>query len=300
MAEYLVLDIGGSSIKYAMADDNYVLSGKGSVPSTFGDNEEFIEAIVRLYSAVADRVAGIAISTCGELDPVSGLMLNGGALRYNAGTNMIERVQERCPVPVSVENDANCALLAEVHDGCLSDCTNAIALVIGTGVGGAILINRRIYGGSHFHAGNASQAMLSLSEPHDPGRIFAMTNGVAGLIRPVAIAKGLPPEALDGQGFFGLLERGDPAALSSFDAFCGRLAAFIYNLQVILDVEAVAIGGGISAQPRFVDTVRAKVEALFTPGDYVALPAPEVRVCRYLNDANLLGALYHHLHPRAV
>jgi len=297
MTEYLALDVGGSSIKHAVIDDTYSLSDKGSGTNTFADNAEFIEAIGRIYDAVAGRVAGIAMSACGELDPKTGLMLTGGALRFNAGTNMIERVGARCPVPVSVENDANCALLAEVHDGSLSDCTNAVALVIGTGVGGAVLINRRIYHGSHFHSGNASNVLPSLSEPYDPSRLFAMTNGVGGLLRPVALVQGLGPGALDGQAFFELLDAGDPAARASLDAFCGRLAAFIYNVQVILDVDAVALGGGISAQPEFVSTVRAKVETLFGAENFVRLPAPDVRVCRHFNDANLVGALYHHLHP---
>lgn len=297
MTDYLALDVGGSSIKHAVIDDQYSLSGKGSVPSAFGDNAEFIEAVGRIYDVVADRVAGIAVSTCGELNPTTGEMISGGALRFNAGTNMIERIGSRCPVPVSVENDANCALLAEVHDGSLADCTNAVVLVIGTGVGGAILINRRIYHGSHFHSGNASFSLPSLSEPYDPSRIFAITNGVGGLIRPVSLVKGLPAGALDGRALFTLLDAGDPAALTAFDSFCGRLAAFIYNVQVILDVDAFALGGGISAQPRFISTVRDKVAGLFGAASVADLPAPDIRVCRHRNDANLLGALYHHLHP---
>lgn len=63
-------------------------------------------------------------------------MFNGGTLLFNEGTNMIASVSARCPVPVTLENDANCALLAEMHDGVLSDCTNGIALVMGSGVGG--------------------------------------------------------------------------------------------------------------------------------------------------------------------
>ncbi|MFP5417367.1 MAG: ROK family protein [Actinomycetes bacterium] len=297
MAEYLVLDVGGSSIKHALADDSYALSDKGSVPNTFRDNAEFIEAIGQLYDAVAGRVSGIAISACGELDPATGEMISGGALRFNAGTNMIERVGARCPVPVSVENDANCALLAEVHDGSLSDCTNGIVLVIGTGVGGAILINRRIYHGSHFHSGNASFSLLSLSEPFDPARTFAITNGVGGLVRTLALLRSLDRGELDGRSFFALLDAADPTALAAFDTFCSRLAAFIYNLQVILDVDAVALGGGISAQPRFIETVRAKVQGLFAAENFARLPAPEVRACTYFNDANLVGALFHHLHP---
>lgn len=296
MPEYLALDVGGTSIKHAVIDDSYRLFDKGVLPHEFTSNDEFIDAIGRLYDPVADRVSGIAMSCCGELNPTTGVMLSGGALPFNAGTNMIERVSGRCPTRVTVENDANCALLAEVHDGALTGCTNAIALVIGTGVGGALLINGGLYHGSHFHSGNASFTLPSLAEPYDPSRLFALTNGVGGLLRPVAVAKGLDDGVLDGPGFFALLDADDPAAVAAFDGFCARLASYIYNVQTLLDVEAVALGGGISVQPRFARTVREKVATLFD-GRVIPLPAPAIRVCQHFNDDNLRGALFHHLHP---
>lgn len=293
MAQYLVLDVGGSSVKYAIADDAYTLTDKGSIPNTFNGNAEFIEAIGRVYDTFADQVSGIAMSTCGELNPTTGEMISGGTLKFNAGTNMIERVQSRCPVPVSVENDGNCALLAEMLDGSLADATNAVVLVIGTAVGGAVMINRGIYHGSHYHSGNASYTMPSLSEPYDPSRIFGFSTGVRGLSRALATVKGADPETLDGRAIFSLLEVGDPAALAQMDAFCSRLATFIYNVQVLLDLDVIAVGGGISVQPSFIQIVRDKVAAIFD-ASFIPLPAPEIRACKYFNDANLIGALVHH------
>lgn len=295
--EYLALDVGGSSIKHAIIDDRYRLSEKGSVPTSYVTSEEFIETIGRIHDRHAGRVAGIAISSCGELDPATGYMFSGGALRFNAGTNLIELVQARCHTPVSVENDANCALLAEFHDGSLADCTNAVALVIGTAIGGAILMNRHIYHGSHFHSGNASHTMPSLSEPYNRKTILGSSAGVGGLTGGLAQRKGLAPEVVDGRMFFDLVNAGDLDAEATLNEFCERLAAFVYNVQVMLDVDAFAIGGGISAQPVFIQALRSKVDALFD-ATFIPLPRPEVRVCAYYNDANLLGALYHHLHPR--
>ncbi len=291
---YLVLDVGGSSIKYALADDSFELSAKGSLPTSYDTHEDFVAAIGGIYDRFAGRVDGIAMSCCGELDPRTGHMFSGGALRFNAGHNMIASVRARCPVPVTVENDANCALLAEVHDGSLSDCTNAVALVMGTGVGGALLINGRIYHGSHFHSGNASFVRTDLADPDDAG--LALANGVPALIGDYARLAGLDPATIDGPLLFDRLDAGDSFAKEALGAYCSRLAAFIFNLQVILDVDAVAIGGGISAQPAFVDLLRERVDAIFAAAP-VPLPRPQVRVCRYFNDANLVGALYHHLNP---
>ena len=180
-----------------------------------------------------------------------------------------------------------------MRDGSLADASNGVVLVMGTGVGGAIMIDRRLYHGSHFHAGNASYVMGSLTEPYDPSRLFGFSTGVRGLGFALATVKGTDPETLDGRAIFALIKAGDPVALRQLDAFCTRLAAFVYNIQVLLDVDVVSIGGGISVQPSFIKMVRDKVSDIFE-ASFVPLPAPEVRVCRYFNDANLIGALAHH------
>lgn len=292
---YLVLDVGGSSIKHAIADESYLLTEKGNVPTSYTTHAEFIETIGAIYDRYADEVTGIAMSACGELDPVSGHMFSGGALLFNAGTNMIASVAGRCGVPVSVENDANCALLAEFHDGSLSDCTNGVALVMGTGVGGAVLINGRIYHGSHFHSGNASYVKPELDRPDDPG--LAWVNGVPALIGDYAARAGLPVESVDGRVVFERVAAGDAAARAALDTYCSRLATFIFNLQLILDVDAFAIGGGISIQPVFIETLRSHVTRVFDGVTRTELPRPSIRACQHFNDANLLGALYHHLNP---
>lgn len=290
--QYLTMDIGGSSIKYALARDNLQLTEKGELPTQYDTHATFVETLGGVYDRFAGEVDGIALSCCGELDPATGHMFSGGALTFNAGTNMIESVRARCCVPVSVENDANCALLAEANSGCLVGCRNAVALIIGTGVGGAILLNGAIYHGSNFHAGNASFAKVNLSDPDSAS--FAITNGVGGLVSDYAELAGVPAGGMDGRFVFELVQRGDSTALAALDRFCQRLSAFVFNLQVILDVEAFAIGGGISAQPVFVDTLREKVAAVFD-GAWIPLPRPQVRACAYFNDANLIGALHHHL-----
>lgn len=81
MPEYLALDVGGTSIKHAVIDDSYRLFDKGVLPHEFTSNDEFIDAIGRLYDPVADRVSGIAMSCCGELNPTTGVMLSGGRCR---------------------------------------------------------------------------------------------------------------------------------------------------------------------------------------------------------------------------
>lgn len=296
---YLAFDVGGTGIKYAVMDADYRMAEKGSfATSGVTTSPEFVEALGRIHDRFAGDVAGIAISTCGELDPATGHMVSGGSLQFNTGTNLIDLVQARCATRVTVENDANCALLAELHDGALAGRTNGLVLTVGTGLGGALLLNGEIYHGTHFHAGNASFTLASLNEEYSFGGIIGFSTGVAALTAAVAAAKGMDGANLDGRAVFDLVEGGDGDALHALDAFCARLARFIYNSQVMLDVEVVALGGGISSRPAFVQTVARKVDDVFdaAAAAFIALPRPQVLACRHFNDANLVGALYHHRH----
>ncbi|MGZ5380203.1 MAG: ROK family protein, partial [Mycobacterium sp.] len=177
--KWLAIDIGGSGIKYAIADESYELTQKGVLPTQYESHASFIDAVGGIYDRFKDTVSGIAMSSCGELDPDTGHMFSGGTLTFNTGTNMIDSVTARCGVPVSIENDANCALLAEAHSGCLTNCRNAVALIIGTAIGGAIMINRDVYRGSHFHAGNASFTKVGLAIQASPQ--LDTLNGVGAL-----------------------------------------------------------------------------------------------------------------------
>lgn len=288
---WLAVDVGGSGIKYALADESYQLSDPGIIPTHYHSHADFIDAIAVIHDSVAGPVAGIAMSSCGELDPDTGHMFSGGTLTFNTGTNMIESVSSRCGVPVTIENDANCALLAEAHLGSLTDCRNAVALIIGTAVGGAIMINRAVYRGSHFHAGNASFTKVDLTER--ASRQLDAVGGVRSLTRGYAAAAGIAAEGVDGRIFFDRLNQGDPAAASALDVYCSGLANYTFNIQTLLDVEAVAIGGGISAQPTFLAVLKDRVEESFARAT-VQLPRPDIRVCRHFNDSNLIGAILHH------
>jgi len=305
--DYLAFDIGGTAIKHALVDDRLGLRENGSFPTaSAGGRAELVEALGAVYDRYAGAVAGVAISTAGELDPATGHMLNGGALRYTAGMNLLDAVASRCPVPVSVENDANCALLAERGDGVLAECRNAFMLIIGTGLGGALLLDGRLHRGAHFYAGSFSLLLRSIDAPLTldaagaPTEIAAWPCGVGGLIDAVARRTGRAASGLDGRAVFDLAEAGDAGALAGLDEYCGRLARLAFNAHLTLDVELIAVGGGISRRPLLVRTLARQLDAAFDALDpYLEVPRPALRRCRHGADANLVGAVVHHLRPEA-
>ena len=121
--------------------------------------------------------------------------------------------------------------------------------------------------------------------------LFFATNGVQGFKN--SLEKTTGKKEIDGIAAFKLIkEEHDEAALAGVKEFCLDLAHHIYNLQAVIDAERVLIGGGISNEPMFIDLVREAVDQVFDHAIFQVIPKPDVMVCRFQADANLIGAVY--------
>ena len=137
--KYLVLDIGGSSIKYALMTECVEFLEKGKVATPQDSIESFVNVIGDLYDKYKDKIEGIAISMPGLIDSKNGYARTGGWLRYNDDKYIVKILQERCPTKIKIQNDAKSAALAEVWKGSLKEYNDGIVVVLGTGVGGAVV-----------------------------------------------------------------------------------------------------------------------------------------------------------------
>lgn len=288
----LVLDIGGSFIKYALMNQEAQLSEKGSRGTPLDSLEHLLDEIEAIYLMFAKDIDGIALSMPGNIDSSTGFISSPGALFYNMNVNIIEAIHSRIKLPVAVENDGKSAALAEVWKGNLSDCANGVVLILGTGIGGGIIQNHQIHKGSHFFAGEFSFIMCN-DEQLEFSNAFALKASTSALIAMMASAKQLKVEELNGHQVFEWINGGDEVALKVFDQFCLNLALQIYNLQCILDPDKFLIGGGISQQPILVEKVREQLAMIY---QRIPFPIPHalVETCKYFNDSNLIGALYNY------
>ena len=114
--KYLAVDVGGTFIKYAVMDRECRFYEKGKVPTPTEDLDAFVDAVAGLYEERKGQVAGIAMSAAGMVDAKTGFMYNGGAVSCITNLNLAQVLQERCGMPVTIENDARSAALAE-HAG---------------------------------------------------------------------------------------------------------------------------------------------------------------------------------------
>ncbi|MEQ7807734.1 ROK family protein [Priestia aryabhattai] len=283
---YLVFDIGGTFVKHALIDSlgNIHTKNKYYTP----DNINFlIESMSNLYSEFSN-VKGIAVSCPGIVDTKTATIYHGGALPYLHNKNIKRLLERRCDVPIPIENDAKSAALAELWLGSVKGHSNAVVLVLGSAVGGGLIINGKLYRGKNLSAGEVSYMMNGINFSSLKADFLGVTGSAVEMINKIANARGIESS---GQQVFELINGGDSEAKSIFEEYCLNLAIHILNLQYLLDPEVIAIGGGISVQPIVEKTIK-QVIANIQINNPIHYARPNVVTCKFQSDANLLGALY--------
>ena len=196
-------------------------------------------------------------------------------------------------VDVELENDANCAALAEVWKGAASDVNDCCFIVSGTGIGGAVVKNKRIHKGQHLHGGEFGYMIADFNFETKEMETWSHVGSTVAVVRAVAKAKGVDVSTLDGREIFDHYHE-DSDYEKAVDKFYYVLANGIYNLQYAYDPEKIIIGGGISVRDDLLDEVNQRLDVIFAHFTHAKI-RPVVLTCQYHNDANLLGALYHFL-----
>ncbi|GKU24268.1 ROK family protein [Clostridium folliculivorans] len=289
--EILVIDVGGTAIKYALMNDSAQFIEKGSLPTPKDSIEHFVDVIGSIYDKYKDKISGIAMSMPGRIDSERGYLYTGGALEYNCNKNIVSIIEKRCPVRITVENDGKCAALAEAWRGNLSDCNDGIVVILGTGIGGGIIKDKKLHKGKQFVAGEFSFIIADNDgKKKDFSRFLGAQSGVPRLCKLVAEAKKLNEEEVDGYKVFEYANNGDKKVLEILDDYCFKLAVQLHNLQHIYDPEKIAIGGGISKQDILFEYIQKNIDWIADSLPYI-MAKPQVVRCRFNNDSNLIGAL---------
>lgn len=296
MKRYLVFDWGGTSLKYAyMSEDGQIIQ-KNSVssPARSATKEEFytiLDSVVNQF----DDINGIAISSSGVIDSENGVVGVIGAFPFLNGVCIAEELSQRYNKKVTIENDGKCAALAELWIGNLKDVDDGAVIVIGTNIGCAVILNRKLRRGKRFLCGELCACSTDDKHLNDPYS-YAGQHGTPYLCKIMQEKMGLNDE-MDGIEAFNYINNKDPKALEALKEYTDSLAMMLFNIHIFLDLEKILIGGGISAQPVLLDSLRKSIRDIATyhvdivKGTYY--PLPVIDVCKFHNEANLLGALYH-------
>ncbi len=194
-------------------------------------------------------------------------------------------MQEILKVPVSIDNDVNCAAFGEKWNGSGREKDNFIMLTIGTGIGGAIFIDGELYRGHSFSAGEWGNMLIE-------GKTFEEVASISGLIRLVRKYKG--KGEWNGKRIFELYDKGDREVAQAVGIFFKHLAIGISNLAYIFNPETIIIGGGITDRGNeFLKEVKEEISKYLNQEIYNNC---EIELAQNGNCAGMIGAIYHFLH----
>lgn len=276
----LTIDVGGTTIKYASFEAGQ-LSHKGAV-----DTPETLEAFYGTLKDIQDKVGaqvaltGVAMSCPGAVSKADGVIYGASALPYIHNFPIHAAFETLFGLPVSLENDANCAALAEVAYGAGKDYQDMLFFVIGTGIGGSVVLNKQIRHGAHLMGGEFGFMVMdkdTLSVEASPVKMADRYNAKHGTTHT-------------GQAIFALAETGDEDAENDVNALFDSLARAIFNLQYALDPEVVILGGGLSQADFLLPKLQIALQTIYDQVG-IATIMPKLATCHFQNDANLIGAV---------
>ncbi|HFI0463396.1 TPA: ROK family protein [Streptococcus suis] len=280
----LTIDIGGTSVKSGLFDRGHLTPLESF--DTPKDLETFLSKVGRLVQGqkAHHQLHGLAVSSPGAVDSQKGQVGGISAVPYIHGIPLVELLEDVSGLPVSIENDANCAILSEVYRGEAYHYDHTVFLVVGTGIGGGYVVNQKLVKGKNNASGEFGSMRL-----FDRADNWSSRASTLAMVRAYQAATG---QMFDGRQIFDLADKGDQTASAHVTQFYQNLAKGIYNLLMAYDPEIIFIGGGISSRPTLIQELRPHIQALL---DLEGLKdfRFDLRLCHFSDQANLIGAAVH-------
>lgn len=298
MKRYLGIDIGGTKIKYGILDEYGIEIEQNEINTPKDSYKEFIIKIVELINKY-ENLDGIGMSIPGCINPDTGYISNGGALRYLDKVNLKEELSQYTDLELAFENDANCVGLAEKWIGNAKECTDFICITVGTGIGGTLFINNKLCSGNNNFSGEFGYMIID--DIDKVSRVCTMSKvaSTEALIKEVANIKGVNFESLSGLDIFKFMENNDEKIIDTYNKWIRRLAVGIYNLGFIIDPQKILIGGGISSANRFIEDIKESlINIVKDIGEDIPGVNPSIDrrwiidTCKYFNNSGKIGAVY--------
>jgi len=296
MKYYMAFDVGGTNLKYAVVDGQADIVEKGKVPTPKGCIEDLISLIVKITENYKDKYNfdGIAFSFPGVVDSKSGVIEGASAVRYIHGPNIRELIEKETGFRIAMENDANCAALAEVWKGVAKDAEDVLFIIVGTGIGGAIIKNRKLHTGKNLYGGEFGYMIMERDYEKQQFKIWSTTASTSAIVQKAAEFKGVSVQELNGEMVFDMAREGDKLCQKAIDQCLMSLAEGIFALQHMFDPDMIVLGGAISAREDIVEQINKKLDILMKNISSARL-YPRVERCKFNNDANMIGAVYNYM-----
>ncbi len=291
------IDFGGTSVKFGVCEGAQIVSSAEPIDTTayYGrPPEALIDAIAgRVDSIKSDGVGAVGVGIPGLVDHVHGHIFEITNVPGWEEVAFRDLLCARVGMPVSVDNDANCMAYAEWRHGAGKGYSDLIAITLGTGVGGGLVIGGQLHRGAQFCAGEIGHTSIDYQSAAGDGRMPGIIEKFVGNREIAAHAEHLyaeagidrniadcTPEALAGAG--------DVLATQVWQDVANWLGVALANAIYLLNPQAIIIGGGISkAGPVLFEPLREKLNQLLTP---VLAENLQLLPAKFGNEAGIIGA----------
>jgi N-acetylglucosamine kinase len=293
------IDIGGSFMKFGLAGPGGAVEPLEDVPTPTQAWPDFVAALVGLcdrHRARTTAGAPLAISTAGLVDPDSGVVTTASNIPGVVGHRLAAELGAVLGRPVKVANDADCFALAEAHVGAARGGRVVFGLILGTGVGGGLVVEGRLVPGAGGVGGEWGHGPIAKPVAGDPPIAlprFTCGCGQVGCIETVGSARGLERlhqyvagAAADSRAIVAGWQAGEAAASRTVDLYLELVSEPLALLVNAIGPNVVPVGGGLGSAPALVAALDAAVRRLILRRTTAPIVVPAQLGAR----AGLIGA----------
>ncbi|MBO4866094.1 MAG: ROK family glucokinase [Ruminococcus sp.] len=312
MKYYIGIDLGGTNIKAGVVSEDFEIVAKTSCKTNLPRPGEEICAdmakvaleAVKEAGLTLDDIEAVGIGTPGTANSETGVIEYSNNLGF-LNFPVVELMKTHINKPCYVENDANAAAYGEFVAGAAKGANDAVCITLGTGVGGGIIINKKIYSGFNFAGAEIGHTVINVDGPQCTcGRrgCFEVYSSATGLIRMTNEAIAKHPESIlkeeaDDHGkvsartAFNAMRRGDAAAKQVVDDYIRYLACGIANTINIFQPDILCIGGGVcnEGDPLLLPLKELVAKEVYTRNSE---KNTEIVIAKLGNDAGIIGAAF--------
>jgi fructokinase len=257
------IDLGGTKTEVVAIDAHGSELMRRRIASPQGDYQATLETIVALVRDTEARLGvrgSVGIGTPGAISPATGVLRNSNSTWLN-GKPLLHDLIQRLERDVHIENDANCFALSEAMDGAGAGHRVVFGVILGTGVGGGIVVDAKLLSGPNRIAGEWGHNPLPWPVPGEwPGEPCYC--GRSGCIETFLSGPGFAREhraltgmSLSAEQIVEAARQGEQCSMASVERYEQRLARALAHVINILDPDAIVLGGGLSNVSRWYETV---------------------------------------------
>ncbi len=299
------IDIGGTKIAGAVVTHEGEIVTEDRMPTPAGDSEAIVDAVVAMIErlAVGNDIAAAGVAAPGFIDTTQSIVYYTPNISWR-NEPLRQRLLDRLDLSITIDNDANAAGWAEFRFGAGRFATDMTMLTIGTGVGGAIVTQDRLFRGGYGAGAELGHMRVvpdglpcgcgarGCIEQYGSGRaLLRMANELADLggiglgLAALRAEKG----TLRGEDVASLIVGGDPGALQALRQLGLWLGQACASLSAVLDPQLFVIGGGVAvAGDLLLDPIRESFLSHLPARGFH--PEPEFTIAQLVNDAGVVGA----------